>query len=29
MIVSGPDGTETLQDGPSLGQVERAIEAVQ
>ncbi len=28
MIVSGPNGTETLQDGPSLGQVERAIEAV-
>jgi protein-disulfide isomerase len=28
-IVSGPDGTETLQDGPSLGQIERAIEAVQ
>jgi hypothetical protein len=29
MIVSGPNGTETLQDGPSLGQVERAIEAVE
>jgi protein-disulfide isomerase len=28
-IVTGPDGTETLQDGPSLGQIERAIEAVQ
>jgi protein-disulfide isomerase len=28
-IVSGPSGTETLQDGPSLGQIERAIEAVQ
>ena len=28
MIVSGPSGTRTLQDGPSLGQVERAIEAV-
>ena len=28
MIVSGPNGTRTLQDGPSLGQVERAIEAV-
>jgi protein-disulfide isomerase len=28
MIVTGPNGTETLQDGPSLGQVERAIEAV-
>lgn len=28
MIVSGPEGTRTLQDGPTLGQVERAIEAV-
>lgn len=28
MIVSGPGGTQTLQDGPGLGQVERAIEAV-
>jgi hypothetical protein len=28
MIVSGPGGTRTLQDGPGLGQVERAIEAV-
>jgi protein-disulfide isomerase len=28
-IVTGPSGTETLQDGPSLGQLERAIEAVQ
>ena len=28
-IVTGPSGTETLQDGPSLGQIERAIEAVQ
>jgi len=27
-IVSGPNGTETLQDGPSLAQIERAIEAV-
>ena len=27
-IVSGPRGTRTLQDGPSLDQVERAIEAV-
>ena len=27
-IVTGPNGTETLQDGPSLGQIERAIEAV-
>jgi len=27
-IVSGPRGTRTLQDGPSLAQVERAIEAV-
>jgi hypothetical protein len=28
MIVSGPAGTRTLQDGPSLARVERAIEAV-
>jgi protein-disulfide isomerase len=28
MIVSGPGGTRTLQDGPGLGQVEQAIEAV-
>lgn len=28
MIVSGPRGTRTLQDGPALAQVERAIEAV-
>lgn len=28
MIVNGPGGTRTLQDGPSLGQAERAIEAV-
>jgi hypothetical protein len=28
MILSGPNGTRTLQDGPSLPQVERAIEAV-
>jgi hypothetical protein len=28
MIVSGPGGTRTLQDGPSFGQAERAIEAV-
>lgn len=28
MIVSGPGGTRTLQDGPSLAQAERAIEAV-
>jgi protein-disulfide isomerase len=27
-IVTGPNGTRTLQDGPSLGAVERAIEAV-
>lgn len=27
-IVSGPGGAETLQDGPSLGQIERAIAAV-
>jgi protein-disulfide isomerase len=29
MIVSGPGGTRTLQDGPSLPEVEAAIEAVQ
>jgi protein-disulfide isomerase len=28
-IVNGPGGTRTLQDGPSLGQIEAAIEAVQ
>jgi protein-disulfide isomerase len=28
-IVSGPKGTKTLQDGPSLTQIERAIEEVQ
>jgi protein-disulfide isomerase len=28
MIVTGPGGTRTLQEGPSLRQVERAIEAV-
>src|ERR1044072_5667728 len=28
LIISGPEGTRTLQDGPGLGQVERAIEAV-
>jgi len=27
-IVTGPNGTRTLQDGPTLGQIERAIEAV-
>ena len=27
-IVSGPDGTRTLQDGPTLPQIEAAIEAV-
>lgn len=27
-IVSGPNGTKTLQDGPKLGQIERAIEEV-
>ena len=27
-IVSGPSGTQTLQDGPKLGQIERAIEEV-
>jgi protein-disulfide isomerase len=28
-IASGPSGTRTLQDGPSLGQIERAIAAVE
>jgi protein-disulfide isomerase len=28
-IVTGPNGTETLQDGPSLAEIEKAIEAVQ
>jgi protein-disulfide isomerase len=28
MIVNGPRGTRTLQDGPTLNQIERAIEAV-
>jgi protein-disulfide isomerase len=28
MIVNGPNGTRTLQDGPGISQVERAIEAV-
>ena len=28
-IVSGPGGTRTLQDGPTLAQIEAAIEAVQ
>jgi protein-disulfide isomerase len=28
-IVTGPNGTRTLQDGPTLAQIERAIEAVQ
>jgi hypothetical protein len=28
-IVTGPAGTQTLQDGPSLAQIERAIEEVQ
>jgi protein-disulfide isomerase len=28
-IVTGPTGTRTLQDGPSLSQIERAIEEVQ
>lgn len=28
LIVSGPNGTRTLQDGPSLAEAERAIEAV-
>jgi protein-disulfide isomerase len=29
MILNGPGGTQTLQDGPSLPQIEAAIEAVQ
>jgi protein-disulfide isomerase len=29
MIVTGPGGTRTLQEGPSLAEVEKAIEAVQ
>jgi protein-disulfide isomerase len=29
MIVSGPNGTRTLQDGPSLARIEAAIAAVQ
>jgi len=29
MILNGPSGTRTLQDGPSLAQIEAAIEAVQ
>lgn len=29
MIVNGPNGTKTLQEGPSLGAVERAIAAVE
>jgi protein-disulfide isomerase len=28
-IVTGPNGTRTLQDGPKLGEIERAIEEVQ
>ena len=28
-IVSGPDGTRTLQDGPSLAQIEGAIAEVE
>jgi protein-disulfide isomerase len=28
-IVTGPNGTETLQDGPSLAEIEAAIEAVE
>jgi protein-disulfide isomerase len=28
MVVTGPGGTRTLQDGPGLGQIEAAIEAV-
>jgi thioredoxin family protein len=29
MILTGPGGTKTLQDGPGLGQIEQAIQAVQ
>ena len=29
VIVTGPNGSQTLQDGPSLGQIEQAIQAVQ
>ncbi len=29
MIVNGPGGTRTLQDGPSLAQIERAIAEVE
>jgi protein-disulfide isomerase len=29
VIVTGPNGTRTLQEGPSLGQIERAIAAVE
>jgi hypothetical protein len=29
MILNGPSGTRTLQDGPSLAEIEAAIEAVQ
>lgn len=28
MVISGPDGTRTLQDGPPLGRIDAAIEAV-
>ena len=28
MIVTGPNGSRTLQEGPNLGQVEAAIKAV-
>jgi hypothetical protein len=28
-IVDGPRGVRTLQDGPDLGQIERAIAAVE
>jgi hypothetical protein len=27
-IINGPGGTQTLQDGPSLAQIEHGIEAV-
>ena len=29
MIVTGPNGTETLQEGPSLAEVEAAIAEVE
>jgi hypothetical protein len=29
MVVTGPNGTRTLQEGPSLAEVEQAIAAVE